>query len=247
MKTTDKYKSLREAIEGSIKKIGEPQLADVWKTIERQIARLCEEGFISFGDDHALTSFGLECRVKQVFQSMKFAITPGRDGMEDFTVPVPDGFQPPTAKPHNPLVLEVKSSRKPFISRDDLRQLDDWVFELSGEEKARKHGLGGGGGPDLMAFVSHGMLTSDSQPAFHPSPHKGVMVFNGPIGTPFSKRRTSCLGSDIEEFAYKRNFCIIPFDILLKYLETYQRDSSTRKQFWDQIQLTAGLLSCVMV
>ena len=241
---TDKYKLLCEAIEGSIKKIRKPQLAEVWKATKRQIERLCEEGFISFGNDYALTSFGLECRVKQVFQSMKFDITPGRDGMEDFIVPVPDGFQPPTGKAHYPLVLEVKSSRKSYISRDDLRQLDDWVFELSGEEKARKYGLGGGGGLDYMAFASHGMLTSTSQPAFHPSPHKGVMVFNGPIGTPFSERKTRCLGSDQEEFAYKRDFCIIPFDILLKYLGKYQKDSSTRKQFWDQIQLTAGLLSC---
>lgn len=240
---TDKYKLLREAIEDSIRKTDKPQLTEVDKATREQIWRLCEEGFINLGNEHALTSFGLECRVKQVFESMKFDVTPGRDGMEDLIVPVPDGFQPPSGRPHRPLVLEVKSSRKLYISRDDLRQLDDWVFELSGEEKARKHGLGGGGGIDYMAIVSHGMLTSGSRPAFHPSPHKGVLVFNGPIGTPFSARTTRCLGPNEEEFAYRRDFCIIPFDTLLKYLEECQKDTSVNKEVWNQIQSTAGLLS----
>ncbi len=111
LKMIDKYKLLREAIEGSIKKIDKPQLTEVDKATRGQIWRLCEEGFISLGNDHALTGFGLECRVKQVFESMKFDVTPGRDGMEDFVVPVPDGFQPSTGRPSLRLVLEVKSSR----------------------------------------------------------------------------------------------------------------------------------------
>ena len=94
-----------------------------------------------------------------------------------------------------------------------------------------------------MAIVTGGMRTRGSRPAFHPSPHKGVMVFNGPTGTPFLERTTRCLGPNEEEFTYKRDFCIIPFDVLLKYLEKYQEDTSAKNQFWDQIQSTAGLLS----
>ena len=103
--------------------------------------------------------------------------------MEDFVVKSPFDYEP-----SKPIVLEVKSSRKQHISRDQLRQLDDWVFELSGEQEARKYGLQGKGGIDTLAFVSHGMVTRESRPRYHPTPHKGVFIFNGPVGTPFNKR-----------------------------------------------------------
>ena len=34
-------------------------------------------------------------------------------------------------------------------------------------------------------------LDLDSRRHFHPSPHKGVLVFNGPVGMPFSERNSS--------------------------------------------------------
>ncbi|MBI4701993.1 MAG: hypothetical protein HY744_12720 [Deltaproteobacteria bacterium] len=45
------------------------------------------------------------------------------------------------------------------------------MFELSGEEEARKHGLGGG--VDPLAVATGGFA---SQRRHHPTPHKGVML-----------------------------------------------------------------------
>jgi len=172
----DKYSSLREVIRSEVRKIDSPFFDEVIKTINTEIECLYIEGIISFGNDYLLSGFGLECRVKDIFKKMGFEIIPGRDGMEDFVIKAPNGVTPTT-----PLVLEIKSSRKPHITRDELRQLDDLVFELSGEQQARKHGLGGGGGPDYLALASWGLLSRQSKPVFHPTPHKGVLIFNGPI------------------------------------------------------------------
>jgi len=235
---SDKYNFLREAIRHEVRKIQSPCFDEVLKILNMEIECLCREGLISFGSDYSLSGFGLECRVKEIFEKMGFEIIPGRDGMEDFVIKAPH-----VATAVTPIVLEVKSSRKPHIARDQLRQLDDWVFELSGEQKARKHGLGGGGGIDPLAIVSGGMITRKSKPVFHPTPHKGVMVFNGPLGLPFSQRTTDCIGPNEADFVDNRNFCIIPFDVLVSYFEEYSISTEVKNQFWSQIHSTAGLLS----
>ena len=234
---SDKYQPLTDAILREIQKIKNPDLRKLQKVIETKVEYLCEKGLISFGHDYSLTGLGLECRIKIIFQKMGFSISRGRDGMEDFVIKVPESL-----KPNTPIVLEVKSSRKPIITRDELRQLDDWVFDLSKEERARKYGLGGGGGVDPLAIVSQGMITRESRPRFHPSPHKGVMVFNGPIGSPFQKREIECLSQNDEEFVNKRNFCIIPFNILISYFEEYQTNNDIKSHLWEQIHLTTGIL-----
>jgi hypothetical protein len=168
---------------------------------------------------------------------MGLVVIVGRDGMEDFVV------QPSKeASPATPLVLEVKSSKKPHIARDDLRQLDDWVFELSGEERARKHGLGGGGGFDPLSFVSWGLLSRQSKPVFHPTPHKGILIFNGPVGLPFSQRTTDCIGANDRDFVAKRNFCIIPFHTLLHYFAECAKNTAVKAHFWSELHSTAGIL-----
>ena len=153
---------------------------------------------------------------------------PGRDGMEDLVVDPPNGFSPP-----KPLVVEVKSSRKPNISRDDLRQLDDWVFELSGEEDARKHGIGVPG-----AIITQGLGAVGR----HPTPHKGVMVFNGPLTVPFDLR-TGSLGANEEEFARKRSFAIIPSATLLACAKAIDARRDRRSEIWSAIHVCEGLFS----
>jgi hypothetical protein len=233
----DKYNSLAEVTRSEVRKIKSPLFDEVMKTINAEIEFLCEEGFICFGSDYSLSGFPLECRVKEIFKKMGFEIVPGRDGMEDFVIRAPGGVTPAT-----PLVLEVKSSGKPHLTRKELRQLDDWVFELSGEQKARKYGLGGGGGTDYLAFASMGLVSRHSKPVFHPTPHKGVLIFNGPIGRPFTERTTDCIGPNDEEFVDKRNFCIIAFDVLINYFEECSLDPEIKNRFWSQIHSTTGLL-----
>ena len=234
---TKKYDLFSESINISIQKIKNPLFSELNKFFEIEIASLYEKGILAFEDDYKLTGFPLECKVKKVFEDFGFSIRRGRDEMEDFVVEPPDNF-----KIKKPLVLEVKSSRKPNIQRDGLRQLDDWVFELSGEQHARKHGLPGKGGIDAMAIVSHGMLTKRSRPRYHPTPHKGVFIFNGPIGTPFNKRNKECLSPNDSDFVDKRDFCILPLDILINYLKKSITNPIMKETFWETIHNTSGIL-----
>jgi len=238
---SDIYETLRHAIKAVIGQTEKPLLHKIMQAVNSELECLCGEGAITVGPDYSLTGLGLECRVKELFQKVGFEIHRGRDGMEDFIVNAP-----PNAKPTTPLVLEVKSSRKPHVVRDELRQLDDWVFELSGEQEARKHGLGGKGGVDHLAFVSWGLVSRQSQRVFHPTPHKGVLVFNGPIELPFSKRASDCIGPNDRDFVYKRNFCVIPFQILLGYCEGCMGDPAKMHELWTLIQSTAGTLGASM-
>ncbi len=125
-------------------------------------------------------------------------------------------------------MLEIKSSRHFQISVDDLRQLDDWVFDLSGEEKTRKKGLGGG--IDVLAMATQGMLSESKR---HPDPHKGVLIFNGTLGMPFEERISSKLHSNQIELVEKRNFCIISIQDLLKLFEKPE-------EVWSILHETAG-------
>jgi hypothetical protein len=210
-----------------------PPYEDLLKEIVATLESLSEKGAIVLGHDKDLTGKALEIRTRLLFRGMSFDIHAGRSALEDFIIP-----PPPDTQRKDPVVLEVKSSRKPHIGRDDLRQLDDWVFDLSGEEEARKEGLGGGPGRGL-AVVTHGLMSDKTR---HPTPYKGIMVFNGPIGTDFSERRDNCFDENDREFIEKRNLCIIPLKVLIDYLATFQKDEGTRLVFWERIHKTAGTL-----
>ncbi|GMV17109.1 MAG: hypothetical protein AMXMBFR56_53330 [Polyangiaceae bacterium] len=144
----------------------------------------------------------------------------------------------PGGDPSKPCVLEVKSAKGVGPTRSDLRQLDDWVFELSGEEKARKQGLGGG--IDTLAMAHHGVLTSRQ---FHPSPRKGVMVFNGPLGTEFQSRPRDWLGANEKVFADKRDFAVVSFEVLLAWHERIANGAQSVGRFWSLLHETSGVLS----
>lgn len=209
-----------------------PKYDDVLKHIKGILDDLTENGEIALGNDKDLTGASLEIRIKIIFEKMGFEIKKGRLGLEDFVVQPPQNIQP-----NEPIVLEVKSSRKQNLYRDNLRQLDDWVFDLSGEEKARKEGLGGG--PDPVALATEGIATARKK---HPSPHKGVMIFNGPIGEEFNVRKDDCINPNDFEFVEKRNFCVIPFHTLVVIAEAYTKNVSIKETFWDCIHKTSGIL-----
>jgi hypothetical protein len=209
-----------------------PLFDDVLKIVTSELESLASEGILQLGDDERLTGPALEIRTRQILQEMGLNIHQGRQGFEDFVVYPPTG-----ASIDHPIVLEIKSSRQPQIKREDLRQLDDWVYDLSQEEQARKYGLGGG--LDPMAVLTHGMRTRKQH---HPSPHKGVMIFNGPIGSPFALRVGSCLSQNDVEFVTKRNFCVIPLQHLIKYAELFQQSNFDSPRFWEKLHSTCGVL-----
>jgi hypothetical protein len=207
------FEKLRSAIDEYISKEANLHLETVSKSINKLLFHHAEQGRLELGKDKDLVGDGLEIRVRILLLEAGFDVAVGRPGLEDLIVQVPDKV---TTK--RPLVLEVKSDRKPTVKRDDLRQLDDWVFDLSGEEKARKHGLGGG--VDALAIVTDGLLTSKKH---HPTPHKGVFVFNAPVGVDFIDRPANVIGADEVAFAKKRGFCLIPIDLLISKVESIKK------------------------
>ncbi len=197
--------ALTEALSAYVRANPSDSLGQVSRVVLKDLRKLAESGRLVLGIDKDLTGESLEVRVFLLFQSMGLDIRHGRLGLEDFVVTPPQG-----AKTKNPLVIEVKSDRKPVVRRDDLRQLDDWVFDLSQEEFARKSGLGGG--IDFLAMTTHGLR---SRTHHHPTPHKGVLIFNAPVGMPFEQRTFDWLPTDELNFARKRNFCVMPIKHLL--------------------------------
>jgi hypothetical protein len=188
------------------------------------LKRLQQSGAIELEPDHNLSGISLELRVQQIFKNSGFDIKEGRPRMEDFVITPKEDFEN-----RDPIVVEVKSSRAPQLSLDDLRQLDDWVFDLSGEEKARKSGLGGG--LDSLAIATNGYV---SRPRRHPTPHKGLLIFNAPVGLPFTERSPQVLHPNQTEFAMKRNFCVIAINELVDLV------NDDPKKVWTILHETIG-------
>jgi hypothetical protein len=183
----------------------------------KQIELLQQAREISLGLDKDLGGKSLELRVKEIFHEAGFNIIDGRKGCEDFIVePHPDY----TIQEH--IVLEVKSSGKPAPNLDDFRQLDDWVFYLSGEEAARKNRSRVGGFNQAPSMGTH------------PTPHKGVFIFNGQLGVDFEKRNHSFVHPSHLEFIAKRNFCAISLNSLIDLL------SESNEYVWDILHKTVG-------
>lgn len=168
---------------------------------------------------------------------MGFQPEKGKKGSWDILIRPPGNLAP-----KKPVVVEVKSREKKgnYPLMDDLRQLDDWVFQLSGAEEARKKNMGG----KIVTTVSG---VSGALAKVYPSLHKGVMVFNGPTEIPFKKRLEILpLPQDIKdnraEFARSRNICIILLECLLSWYNDWQNDESIKSDFWKAIHSTCGIL-----
>lgn len=233
--TPDERHAFRSTVRNAIAGSTSSKYDDILDLVNDELRDLVRQGIVGYGADHILAGDALEARVRQLLEGMAFVVNDGRSDLEDFVLPVPAGF-----KPDVPVVLEVKSSKKSASpNRDDLRQLDDWVFELSGEEKARKEGLRLGMG-HLQAMQDYRIVYSP--PVNHPTPHKGVMIFNGPNELPFDQRRPNWLGANEEQFAIKRNFCIISLESLVAWSSKYAVDPKSTLAFWQAIHATAGVL-----
>jgi len=202
------------------------------KALKTALDSLADRNVIGLDDEHRLGGRALEIRVKQLFTEIGLDVRPGRPGHEDFILPPPG-----ESLPNVPLVLEVKSSGKPQIGRDDLRQLDDWVYDLSQEEIARTQGLGGT--VDSLAILTGGMMTQTHR---HPSPHKGVLIVNAPLGTPFGKRLISPVAENDRDFVQKRNFCILPLPVLIKCTDAIMNSRFSIARLWHLIHETRGVL-----
>lgn len=225
--------TLIAALESQVKDNPGKTFVEVLQAIEKELRRLAESGLLSLGADKDLTGESLEIKVLLLFKAMGIAIKRGRNGFEDFVATPPTG-----ATPNRPLVIEVKSDRKSTVQTEVLRQLDDWVFDLSQEEVARKEGLGGGF--DLLSQYTGGLLTDTYH---HPSPHKGVLVLNAPLGNSFEQRALPSLSADQVTFIQKRNFCIFPIQELIAIEQAIRQGRETVPDVWKAIHKTCGILS----
>jgi len=226
------FDSFRKAMREELQALNLPDIQEVLSEFRVELNELLKDHIVSAGPDYKLGGEVLEYRVQYIFDKMGFQIELGPPRLYDAIVRPFEGLYP-----EKPIVVEVKSSGKVGPSREDLRQLDDWVFELSREEFARKEGLGGG--CDSLAWASYGVITKRHT---HPNPHKGVLVFNGPIGQLFENRSENWLGEGEKEFAQKRDFCIISLECLISWYNGYQKDNSVNCNFWKVIHSISGIL-----
>ena len=227
------YTVYRDAIRNAIVAIDDPEFESLLNVAIEELKLLYEKGKIRLANDAALTGLALELRVKQLFKDISIDVHDGRaPNLEDLILH--PGEKSTTQKP---IVVEVKSSKKPQIILRDLRQLDERVYDLSGEEKARKQGLE----PEVVGMMTSPWTEVFTKPGRHPSPHKGAMIFNGPIGVPF-KERGECMTNNNAPFVDKRNLCIIPFGTLLGYHQRIVNQEMMAYELWEMIHKTAGVL-----
>lgn len=199
---------------------------------------LVGKGVIQLKKDHALGGPALELRVRMILQEMKLLVREGRrENLEDLVVAVPD-----FAKPSIPLVVEVKSGKAASPTRGDLRQLDDWVFELSGEAEIRKNVNVYEDQDPNRTYEWPGAIQPRPPQPRHPSPHKGVLLYNGPLGKPFDQRPIPMLGQNEAQFAQKRSFCVISFPCLLSWSAACNESRQTVQEFWARVQECTGEL-----
>ncbi len=206
---------------------------DFDKALESLKVALLTRGRLTLGSDHTVGGRYLEIRVKCLFEEMGFHIREGRKGgnLEDYVIDASADFNTQL-----PVALEIKSGKKPCLERGDLRQLDDWVFELSGEDRIRRFRPTRGRN---VVYITAGLPVG---PSSHPTPHKGVLVFNGPLGVKFHERLAACVNENDLEFVEKRYFCIIPFQTLIEMAQHIEEETLTRSDAWEMIHCCSGIL-----
>jgi hypothetical protein len=202
---------------------------DMQNLLSDLLSEQAESGQLVLGPDHQIGGPGLEIRVRLLLAQIGLTGSRTASVAADLVVPPPNSF-----RPDRPLVIEIKSGKGRAPDRANLRQLDDWVFELSGEARARKR--------NIVAAPAglRGQLSPVAAPV-HPSPHKGVFIYNGPLGTEFVQRPKEWLGPNEIAFAEKRNFCVLRLETLIAWISACSTEEK-RREFWNVVQETAGIL-----
>lgn len=198
-------------------------------------------------DDYKLTDKELQCRIGELFSTLdcKVVIEP-RFVKDDLLI------EPPTDwLPQIKIAVEAKGPKsKERLTTRDLRQLDDWVFDLSGEKDIRRRSLIRWKNPLLreqdIGTPELGMTILETAGAVpyspvHPSPVKGLLVFNGPTNKSFEDRSADWFPSNERKFAEIRSFCVLSLESLLRWVEACEYDDQLKQLFWLQLHETFGL------
>lgn len=227
--------NIRKELERFTAKISTDTYNALFKEFRQLLDKMARNRLIDLGNDFGLEGSRLEIRVRLLFEHASMEVEDGRPGMEDFVIKPPEnsGF-------YLPLVIEVKSRSKQSPEMDHLRQLDDYVFDLSGEKGVRKSGYKLWNKPSSkISGTSIGMW---QPPHIHPKRYKGVFIFNGPIGMPFENRSPAWLEDNQKQFVKDRGFCMISLELLIKWAEACHGDCKRLNLFWQKIYETNGIL-----
>jgi len=182
-------------------------------------------------EDYQMKGEMLERRVQSLLEGIftKDSVKKGRESREDLIITPPASF-----KPSYPLVVEVKGSGRKSPTIEDLRQLHHWVSDLSQEGEMRRTSLRGAPTPRANAI--------SLRPVGHPKPHKGVLVFNGPVDKPFEERDDNWVGHNELKFAEENVLCLISLKCLLEWWEEIQKQKVLAHRLWEKIHETDGVL-----
>lgn len=228
----NKIPELQTHLHEFIEQIEESEFDYLSEKYGKKLKALVDAGIVRLKNDHDLHGTALEIRVRELFVSAGMSTQDGRPGREDLIVD-----ENTTIDCHIPLVVEVKSRNKPQIELDYLRQLDDYVFELSKEQGIRHAGLNKWNSPHKTGGMALGAI----QPLpVHPKRFKGVLVFNGKIGQPFTDRDPHWMTSDQVEFADSRHFCCMTLESLISWSNACKNEEAETLEFWKEIYETKG-------
>lgn len=200
-------------------------------------------------DDYQLTKSALEDRVCELLKTCGFTVARGRYMREDWIVTSSDDWEPNLT-----VAIEVKSMQpdKPRDQRGTtagtsptkthLRQLDDYIFDLSGEKAHRRRGVTAWANPLISDTVIGGRVYPNTctagaigYPVIPPDSHKGLLVFNGPADTPFDERSKKWLRKSAAEFAEERSFCIISLENLIAWADRCDGNEQLQRTFWKML------------
>ena len=166
--------------------------------------------------DEALTGKYLEWKINEIFKEMGANLTTEETAIAHDGIIVYHGLKDKDLILK--FVLEIKSHKKHGAIIDDLRELDDWVFCVSGEEKARKE--------RIYVCEAHWILGQPAEAGGyfqHPDPHKGVLILNHDTKNKVDDRCVP-FGPSAIAFAETRNFCLIDFPTFLSLYERWRKN-----------------------
>jgi hypothetical protein len=228
------YQKLTAALKSIIEALGD------WK--ERGLGLVIGSGRTASDDLERLGGKDLERNVRDILEQLGFDVKTNREvtfpGLDvtppfDAYIPAPDNISPQKA-----LVVEVKSSKKEWPVTDDLRQLDDYIYQLSGEERFRKQKIG-------LSHYPVWITNRISMPGWrisYPESYKGVLVFNCTKGTHFEARSDKWVRHDQVKFAQQRRFCVMTLKCLLAWNDAIIGGEKTKQDLWSAIHQTDGEL-----
>lgn len=227
--------SIDKFLDNELEKYKDISFEDLESWFHRKMEILVNDGKLFYRHDEYLGGKALEIKVRHILKLIGLTISFDKNIDCDGIINHNDNFNI-----KKPIVLEIKSGKSNCPSRTQLRQLDDYIFELSGEEKARKEGLGGTGLKYDPLHNMYGRNLVKQKKLYHPTPHKGLMIYNNTEGTFFKESFHFELEFNEKVFCAKRDICVLSYKEFLDISKLIMEDKMQIEDFWNLIHKTVG-------